>query len=140
MGAFSGGAGGSAAPGQLRASDNEAIRFARTLASELGAVHVDVGGGRAERFRVRWQGQVPEVSLVILESSCRSLVDPEVDFVARFEQDRRRSRERFCVVVLPVFVTRYRWESLLHNRSTILLRIALRARGTRVVTTVGSHL
>ena len=29
-------------------------------------------------------------------------------------------------MVLPVFVTRYRWENLLHNQSTILLRNALR--------------
>jgi len=39
-----------------------------------------------------------------------------------------------------VFVTRHRWENLLHNQSTIVLRNALRARGTRVVTTVGFYL
>jgi hypothetical protein len=44
------------------------------------------------------------------------------------------------VIVLPVFVTRHRWENLLHNQSTILLRTALRAQGTRVVTTVGFYL
>jgi len=43
-------------------------------------------------------------------------------------------------VVLPVFVTRHRWENLLHNQSTIALRSALRAQGTRVVTTVGFYL
>ncbi len=44
------------------------------------------------------------------------------------------------MVVLPVFVTRHRWENLLHNQSTILLGSALRAQGTRVVTTVGFYL
>lgn len=44
------------------------------------------------------------------------------------------------VIVLPVFVTRRRWENLLHNQSTIVLRNALRAQGTRVVTTVGFYL
>ena len=39
-----------------------------------------------------------------------------------------------------VFVTRHRWENLLHNQSTIALRSALRAQGTRVVTTVGFYL
>jgi hypothetical protein len=43
-------------------------------------------------------------------------------------------------VVLPVFVTRHRWQNLLHNQSTISLRSALRAQGTRVVTTVGFYL
>ena len=63
-----------------------------------------------------------------------------MEFVAQFEREHRSSRDRFCVVILPVFVTRYRWENLLHNQSTIILRNALRAQGTRVVTTVGFHL
>ena len=54
--------------------------------------------------------------------------------------EHRKDRNRFCVVVLPVFVTRHRWENLLHNQSTISLRSALRAQGTRVVTTVGFYL
>jgi len=52
----------------------------------------------------------------------------------------RKDRDRFCTVVLPVFVTRHRWENLLHNQSTIALRSALRAQGTRVVSTVGFYL
>jgi hypothetical protein len=67
-------------------------------------------------------------------------VDPVVEFVKRFEVEHRKDRDRFCVIVLPVFVTRHRWENLLHNQSTILLRTALRAQGTRVVTTVGFYL
>ena len=126
--------------GQLHRGSFEAIRFARTIASELVAVHVDLGSGKAQRFQEQWARQVPDVPLVILDSPYRSLVDPVVEFVAQFEKIHRRSRDRFCVVVLPVFVTRYRWENLLHNQSTIFLRNALRAQGTRVVTTVGFHL
>jgi amino acid transporter len=126
--------------GQLHRGTFEAICFARSVASDLVAVHVDLGGGRAEKFREQWMRQVPEVPLVILESPFRSLVEPVVDFVKRFETDHRKDRRRFCMIVLPVFVTRHRWENLLHNQSTILLRQALRERGTRVVTTVGFYL
>jgi hypothetical protein len=126
--------------GQLHRGTFEAICFARTIASDLVAVHVDLGGGRAAAFCEQWQRQVPEVPLVVLESPFRSLVDPVVEFVQGFEQEHRKDRNRFCVIVLPVFVTRHRWENLLHNQSTILLRQALRERGTRVVTTVGFYL
>ncbi|WP_256438952.1 hypothetical protein [Synechococcus sp. CCY 9618] len=44
------------------------------------------------------------------------------------------------MVVLPVLVTRNRWENLLHNQSTILLRRAQREMGTQKVTTVGFSL
>jgi hypothetical protein len=67
-------------------------------------------------------------------------VDPVVQFVRQFEREHRKDRNHFCVIVLPVFVTRRSWENLLHNQSTIVLRNALRAQGTRVVTTVGFYL
>ena len=126
--------------GQLHRGSFEAIRFARTVASDLVALHVDLGGNRTQAFIEQWQRQVPDVRLVVLESPYRSLVDPVVDFVKQFEQDHRKDRNRFCMIVLPVFVTQHRWENLLHNQSTILLRQALREQGTQVVTTVGFYL
>ncbi|MFM7652784.1 MAG: APC family permease [Vulcanococcus sp.] len=126
--------------GQLHRGSFEAVRYARTIARELVAVHVDLGLGKAEDFRQQWQRQLPEIPLVILESPYRSLITPVLEFVCGFEIQHRKDRDRFCTVVLPVFVTRHRWENLLHNQSTIALRSALRAQGTRVVTTVGFYL
>ncbi len=126
--------------GQLHRGTFEAICFARSVASDLVAVHVDLGGQGDGEFRRNWERQVPEVPLVVLDSPYRSLVDPVVAFVKRFEKEHRKDRNRFCVIVLPVFVTRHPWENLLHNQSTILLRQALRKQGTRVVTTVGFYL
>ena len=127
--------------GQLHRGTFEAIRFARTIASDLVCVHVDLSGGEhTQAFRDNWQRQVPEVRLEVLDSPYRSLVEPVSSFVKAFEQRHRKDSQHFCVVVLPVFVTRYRWENLLHNQSTILLRNALRAQGTRVLTTVGFYL
>ena len=126
--------------GQLHRGSFEAVRYARTIARELVAVHVDLGLGKAEDFRQQWQRQLPEIPLVILDSPYRSLITPVLDFVRDFEIQHRKDRDRFCTVVLPVFVTRHRWENLLHNQSTIALRSALRAQGTRVVTTVGFYL
>ena len=126
--------------GQLHRGSFEAIRFARSVASDLVAVHVDLGGNRTKAFIEQWERQMPDVRLVVLDSPYRSLVDPVVDFVKQFELEHRKDRNRFCMIVLPVFVTQHRWENLLHNQSTILLRQALREQGTRVVTTVGFYL
>jgi len=101
---------------------------------------VDLGIGKADAFKEQWQRQLPEIPLVVLDSPYRSLIDPVKEFVKTFEVEHKKDREHFCTVVLPVFVTRHRWENLLHNQSTIALRSALRAQGTRVVTTVGFYL
>jgi len=126
--------------GQLHRGSFEAVRYARTIARELVAVHVDLGLGKAEAFKDQWQRQLPDIPLVVLESPYRSLIEPVLDFVQAFEIQHKKDRDHFCTVVLPVFVTRRRWENLLHNQSTIALRRALRAQGTRVVTTVGFYL
>lgn len=126
--------------GQLHRGSYEALCFARSVASELVAAHVDLSGDGGEAFREQWSRQLPEVPLEVLPSPYRSLVDPVTRFVGHFEQRHHRDPHSFCLVVLPVFVTRRRWENLLHNQSTIHLRRALRERGTRVVTTVGFYL
>ncbi len=126
--------------GQLHRGTFEAIRFARTIASELVAVHVDLGLGNSAHFVENWHRQVPEVKLIVLASPYRSLVEPVLSFVQRFEQEHDKGSTRFCTVVLPVFVTRRPWENLLHNQSTITLRSALRSHGTRVIATVGFYL
>jgi len=126
--------------GQLHRGSFEAIRYARSIAGELVAVHVDLGLGKSGAFQEQWQRQLPEIPLVVLDSPYRSLIDPVLEYVRQFEIDHRKDRHKFCTVVLPVFVTRHRWENLLHNQSTISLRSALRAQGTRVVTTVGFYL
>ncbi|MBM5822478.1 MAG: APC family permease [Cyanobacteria bacterium K_Offshore_surface_m2_011] len=126
--------------GQLHRGSYEALCFARSVASDLVAVHVDLAGDQGEAFREQWSRQLPDVPLEVLPSPYRSLVDPVTRFVGRFEQEHHKDRHSFCMVVLPVFVTRHRWENLLHNQSTIRLRRALREHGTRVVTTVGFYL
>lgn len=126
--------------GQLHRGSFEALRYARTIADRLVAVHVDLGDGRGESFREQWQRQLPDVELVILPSPYRSLIDPVRAFIHQFEIDHGKGSEHFCTVVLPVFVTRHWWENLLHNQSAYVLRNTLRREGTRVVTTVGFYL
>ena len=126
--------------GQLHRGSFEAVRYARSIARELVAVHVDLGLGKAGAFREQWERQLPDIPLVVLESPYRSLIDPVLEFVRAFEIEHKKDRDTFCTVVLPVFVTRHRWENILHNQSTISLRSALRAQGTRVVSTVGFYL
>jgi ABC-type multidrug transport system fused ATPase/permease subunit len=126
--------------GQLHRGSFEAVRYARSIATELVAVHVDLGNGKAEIFKHQWQKQLPDIPLMVLESPYRSLINPVIEFVEDFENQHRKGANLFCTVVLPVFVTRHRWEALLHNHSTYFLRSALRAKGTRIITTVGFYL
>lgn len=76
--------------------------------------------------------------LEIVDSPYRSVSRPIVQFVEEFEA---RHPGALSTVIIPAFVTRNWWEGLLHNQTTLFLKVALRAKkSNRVVTTVRYYL
>jgi len=59
------------------------------------------------------------------------------DFLSAFEECHP---DVFTTIIIPTFVPRNWWESLLHNQTTLFLKTALRAQKSRVVTTVRYYL
>jgi hypothetical protein len=75
--------------------------------------------------------------LEIIESPYRSVIDPIVDFVGQFQKSHP---DVFTTIIIPVFVPRNWWDSILHNQTTLFLKNALRANKSRIVTTVRYYL
>lgn len=123
--------------GQLNRGTVEALDYARSIADEVVAVHVDVGNTDREKLLQKWQKLEADIPLVILDSPYRSVIKPIVEFVTNFEAEHPNI---LSTIILPVFVTRNWWESLLHNQTTLFLKAALRANKSRVVTTVRYYL
>lgn len=123
--------------GQLNRGTLEALDYARSIADEIVAVHVDVGTTDREKLQKRWEELQGDISLVIVDSPYRSVVSRIVDFVGDYEDQHP---DVLSTVIIPAFVTRNWWESLLHNQTTLFLKAALRAKKSRVVTTVRYYL
>ena len=123
--------------GNLNRGTVEALDYARSIADEIVAVHVDIGSTDREKLQERWQELEPDISLVILDSPYRSVVSPIVDFIGKFEAQHPGV---LSTIIIPAFVTRNWWENILHNQTTIFLKAALRAKKSRVVTTVRYYL
>jgi hypothetical protein len=123
--------------GGLHQGTMDALDYARSIADEIVAVHVDIGTSDLEKLQTRWRELESDIPLIILNSPYRSIVSPIVNFVTEFEQQYPNT---LSTVVLPVFITRTWWESLLHNQTTFFLKAALRAKRSRVITTVGYYL
>lgn len=98
---------------------------------------MDIGLTDREKLQQRWQELEPDIPLVILDSPYRSVVSPIVDFIGKFEAQHPGV---LSTIIIPAFVTRNWWENLLHNQTTIFLKAALRAKKSRVVTTVRYYL
>jgi hypothetical protein len=123
--------------GSLNRGTVEALDYARSIADEIIAVHVDIGSTDREKLRTRWEELESDIQLVILDSQYRSLVEPIVDFVAGYEKEHP---DVLSTVIIPAFVTRNWWEGLLHNQTTLFLKAALLGKRSRVITTVRYYL
>ncbi len=123
--------------GQLNKGTVEALDYARTIADEIIAVHVDMGGTDIEKLQEKWANLEADIKLEIVPSPYRSVIEPIVDFVNEFES---KNPELMTTIIIPVFVTKNWWEELLHNQTSLFLKMALRARKRRVVTTVRYYL
>jgi amino acid transporter len=123
--------------GQLNRGTLEALDYARSIADEIVAVHVDIGSTDQEKLQEKWRQLESDIPLKIIDSPYRSLVEPLLDFVSKFEEGHS---EVFTTVIIPTFITRNWWESVLHNQTTLFLKNALRAKKSRVVTTVRYYL
>jgi len=114
-----------------------AVRYAKSIAHEVEAVHVAIDPARVQQVQKEWKAWGGGVPLRVLESPYRSMVQPLVDHIDDLMHGRRRNE--MVTVVLPEFVTAHWWEGLFHNQSAFLIKGALLFRPGVVVTSVPFH-
>ncbi len=123
--------------GQLHKGTVDSLDYARSIADEIVAIHVDIGTTDREKLLQQWQELESDIPLVILDSPYRSLISPICKFVSDYEAHHPGV---LSTIIVTAFVTRNWWEGLLHNQTAFFLKTALRAKKSRVVTTVRYYL
>jgi len=100
-----------------------ALAYARSLGSDVTAVHVSIDPKESEKVREKWTIYGEGARLVILDSPYRLLVEPILEYVEKLLAIR--TQNEVLTIVVPQFVTKHWWENLLHNQTALLLRFAL---------------
>ena len=118
-----------AAPGVNRAVI-QAINVARTMSPNVRVIHVTDNLVDGERVRERFARQVPDVDVVIVESSYRTLVRP---FVRYLEIEKAARADSVFIVLIPQYVPRHWWDRVLYNQNGNRIREALVGRRNIVV-------
>ena len=115
----------------------QAINVGRSIAGDVRAVLIADDPIEAGAIRERWERQVPEVPLVVVESPYRALVGPLVAYLDVLDQAWPPDEPMpITFVVLPEYVARSWWERILYNQSANRLRRALIGRPHSVVVSV----
>jgi amino acid transporter len=103
----------------------QAIKFGRSMARDITAVHVTDDVDRAEEIRTRFERQIPGIPFVIVESPYRQLVRPLIRYL---EYTAGRIDGDILIVLLPEYVPRHWWEKYLYNENARRIREALLGR------------
>lgn len=123
--------------GRLDRATIAAIAFARSLSSDVTALHVSDDPADAQRLRDRWAKLVGDVPLRVIESPFRVLIEPLLTYLDAVD---RHDPSHPVTVVLAEFVPRHWWEYLLHNQTALWLKLRLFFRRNTVVVDVPYHL
>ncbi len=110
-----------------------ALRYARSLGSDVTAVLVDVDPRETADVRKKWERWGMGVPLVVLDSPYRSVLGPLLRYLDDLEWEVGFDQQ--LTVVLPEFVPACWWHFLLHNQTALMLKAALyfrRRESTRV--------
>jgi hypothetical protein len=115
----------------------QAVNVGRSIAPDVRAVLISDEPEEATAIRERWERQIPDVPLVIVESPYRALVGPMLSYLDVLDQMWPENKpEPVTFVVIPEYVARSWWERLLYNQSANRLRAALIGRPHTVVVNV----
>jgi amino acid transporter len=114
-----------------------AIDFARTLSPRASAVHVTNDAADAGALRDQWAVLENGLELVVVESPYRALMGPLLRYMDALQS---QDPSRPIVIVLSEIVPRHWWENLLHNQSSLRLKLRLFGRRNTIVVDVPYHL
>jgi amino acid transporter len=113
-----------------------ALAFARTISPHATAVHITNDPHTADQLREDWQTLGGPMELVVVESPYRALVGPLLRYMDALQS---LHPTRPIVVVLSEVVPRHWWENLLHNQTSLRLKLRLFGRKNTIVADVPFH-
>jgi amino acid transporter len=96
-----------------------ALAFARSMSSQIIAVHVNSDEDRAKRVQEKMAKYAPDINLVTLDSPYRQFVRPMIAYVEALHQ---QNPDAFVTIILPEFIPAHFWERALHGRTAQRLR------------------
>jgi hypothetical protein len=115
----------------------QAINVGRSIDPNVVAVLISDEPEEATAIKARWERQLPDVPLVIVESPYRALVAPLLSYLDVLDRAWPAGKEApITFVVIPEYVARSWWERILYNQSAKRLRTALLGRPHTVVVNV----
>jgi amino acid transporter len=114
------------------------IKYAKSITDEVIAVYISFDPEEERIFKEKWNKWNPDVRLVTIRSSYRSVIVPLCKFIDTVERKAEESNFQMTVLI-PQFITKKNWHNILHNQSSLIIRTYLLYKKNVIVTTIPYH-
>lgn len=118
-----------------------ALNYARSIGDYVVAMHVslDEDVEKEKEIEAEFKKHFPDVRFSIVHSSYRSIENPIIRYVDIVSKNAAKQNYT-TTVLIPQFVPNRRWQTILHNQTSLRLRLRLSWRENIVVSTYSYHL
>ncbi|HFQ4326017.1 TPA: APC family permease [Enterococcus faecium] len=118
-----------------------ALNYARSIGDYVVAMHVslDEDVEKEKEIEAEFKKHFPDVRFSIVHSSYRSIENPIIRYLDIVSKNAAKQNYT-TTVLIPQFVPNRRWQNILHNQTSLRLRLRLSWRENIVVSTYSYHL
>ncbi len=118
-----------------------AVNYARSIGDYVVAMHVslDENVEKEKEIEAEFKQHFPDIRFSVVHSSYRSITNPILRYVDLVSRNSAK-RNYTTTVLIPQFVPNRRWQNILHNQTSLRLRLRLSWRENIVVATYSYHL
>lgn len=118
-----------------------ALNYAQSIGDYVVAMHVSMDEDieKEREIEKEFKERFPEVRFSVVHSSYRSIENPIIRYVDLVSKNAAKHNYTTTVIV-PQFVPRRGWQNILHNQTSLRLRLRLSWREKIVVGTYSYHL
>ncbi|EPI00256.1 MULTISPECIES: APC family permease [unclassified Enterococcus] len=118
-----------------------ALNYARSIGDYVVAMHVSLDEDieKEKEIEAEFKRRFPEVRFSVVHSSYRSIENPIIRYVDLVSKNAAKHNYT-TTVLIPQFVPNKRWQNILHNQTSLRLRLRLSWRENIIVSTYSYHL
>ena len=119
----------------------EALNYARSIGDYVIAMHVsmDENVEKEKEIEAEFKHHFPDIRFSVVHSSYRSLTNPIIRYVDLMSKNATK-RNYTTTVMITQFIPNRRWQNILHNQTSLRLRLKLAMRQNIVISTYSYHL
>ena len=118
-----------------------ALNYARSIGDYVIAMHVSMDENieKEKEIEAEFKQHFPDIRFSVVHSSYRTLTTPIIRYVDLMSKNATK-RNYTTTVMITQFIPNRRWQNILHNQTSLRLRLKLSMRENIVLSTYSYHL